>query len=170
MRLRPALVALSATALLGLAACGGTDDSATATSSSAAGTSSAASNSAEASGGSTDPQAQTFCTDAESALSELQGQVETATPDQYATLLPQLVATLDSLEPPAEIAPAFQSLRDSYDQLAQAATSNDLTTPEGQAAFEQAANTIASQGQAAETELSSWTDANCASSSAAPTS
>ncbi|SDF97305.1 hypothetical protein [Klenkia brasiliensis] len=169
MRLRPALAALSATALLGLAACGGSDDTAAAPSSSAAGTSSAAPSSSADATGSADAEAQAFCTEGEAALSGLQDQVETATPDQFATLLPQLVSTLDTLEPPADIAPAFQTLRDAYDQLAQAATANDLTTPEGQAAFQQAASDLGSTAQPAEDELSAWTDANCAGT-ASPTS
>ncbi|MCO7218810.1 hypothetical protein [Klenkia sp. PcliD-1-E] len=166
MRLRPALAALSATALLGLAACGGSDDSAAPAPSSAATSSAAPSSSATPEG---DSEAQAFCTESEAALAELQGQLEAATPDQLSTLLPQLVSTLDTLQPPADITAPFHTLRDAYDQLAQVASANDLTTPEGQAAFQQATSDLSSTAQPAEDEISSWTDANCAGTSSSPT-
>lgn len=169
MRLRPALAALSATALLGLSACGsGSDDAASpSTGGSSAEQTGSGAEQTDAGG---DEQALAFCTDAESSLSQFEADLEASGPEGLATILPQVVATLDSLDPPADIAEDFGTLRDAYDQLSQAATTNDLTTPEGQQAFQAALTDLESTAQPAEDALQAWTDANCPDGSASPTS
>ncbi|SCX45656.1 hypothetical protein SAMN03159343_1640 [Klenkia marina] len=169
MRLRPALAALSATALLGLAACGGSsDDDATP---SAGGSSAAQTSSSSAEdGGDTDAQAASFCTESQTTLDGFDDQLDAAGPEGLAPILSQVVDALDALDAPAAVAGDLQTLRDAYDQLGQVASANDLTTPEGQQAFQDAYAEIQPQAQPAEDAVEAWTDANCPDDDAAPTS
>jgi predicted RNA-binding Zn ribbon-like protein len=169
MRLRPALAALSATALLGLAACGGSDGDSTATGSTS-GSSAAAPSSSAAESGSADDQTTAFCTEGQDSLDQFDDQLDAAGPEGLATILPQVVDAIDALDPPAAVADSVQTLRDAYDQLAQAAAANDLSTPEGQQAFQDAYAQIQPTAQPAEDALEQWTDANCPGDDAAPTS
>ena len=167
MRLRPALAALSATALLGLAACGGSSDDESSSASSSS-TSAAGSSSAETSD-TDDVQVQAFCADVEQVSTELSSQLETATPEQLPALLQQAVDSLDELDPPAEIADAVSTTQDTYQQLVDTVATLDLSTPEGQQAFSDAATQLGLGSTPAETEIDDWTTANC-DASATPTS
>ncbi|MEI4270345.1 hypothetical protein TEK04_01295 [Klenkia sp. LSe6-5] len=170
MRMRPALAALSATALLGLAACGGSDDDSAAATSAGTSAEQTSSSSAETSTGAGDDQTATFCTEAEQSLDGFDDELDAAGPEGLVTILPQVVDAIDALDPPAAIAGDVQTLRDAYDQLAQAAAANDLTTPEGQQAFQDAYAQLQPTAQPAEDALEDWTDANCADDGASPTS
>lgn len=181
MRITTALKAgLSAfAAILALTACGGGSDSentaAESTSSSPATSSSAVSTSSSTSAPTSvsqepDAEALAFCTEARNAFAGLKDDLAQATPDQLGGLLRQVVGTLDTLSPPAEIDTAFATLRNGYDRLATTVEGVDLSTPDGQTQFQAAFTELRSTVQPAQNELETWTDDNCPAESSTPTS
>ena len=160
----------AAAALVLLTACGGGDSDATASSSASSTASSAAGSSSPAeSGAATDEESVTFCTDAETVLAEVGPGIEAATPETIPAALQQVVDGFDTLSPPAAIATDFGTLRDAYATLLESANANDLTTPEGESAFQAVFADVTSEATAAETAVGDWIDTNCANA-ATPTS
>ncbi|QNG36351.1 hypothetical protein F1C76_06900 [Geodermatophilaceae bacterium NBWT11] len=124
----------AAAALVLLTACGGADSDATASSS--AGSSAAGSSGPAESSAATDDESVAFCTEAEAVLTEVGPQLESATPETIPSVLQQVVDGFDTLTPPAAIEGDFGTLRDAYATLLESANANDLTTPEGESAFQ----------------------------------
>jgi hypothetical protein len=157
----------AAAALVLLTACGGSESGATASSSassSAAGSSGPAESSAA-----TDDESVAFCTEAEAVLTEVGPQLESATPETIPSVLQQVVDGFDTLTPPAAIEGDFGTLRDAYATLLESANANDLTTPEGESAFQAVFADVTSEATTAETAVGDWIDTNCADG-ATPTS
>ncbi|WP_157518956.1 hypothetical protein [Modestobacter sp. Leaf380] len=159
MRLRTLVPAtLSAAALLLLPACGGSDDSADASSSSAASTSSAPQSSEPA-----DADTEAFCTDAQAALTSIQGAI-TATasdPTQASAAFQQAADELAAVTPPDEIADAWQTLGDSFQQVADNTAGVDISTPEGQAQFQQVLDGLGAEADPASTATETYLTDNC---------
>ncbi|TFV62207.1 hypothetical protein E4P41_08170 [Geodermatophilus sp. DF01-2] len=164
--LRSALA--GAVAVVLLTACGGSGDDEPAAASS---TSAPATSSSAAPSGTTapDPAAETFCTDITSAFTELQSTLGATAPEEVAGRLPDVVARLEQVEAPAEIAPDWEALLDAFGRLSDTAATLDLGTPAGQQAYA-AAEAEVSQGLGpAQTALTEYVVANCGLTSAAPT-
>ncbi|MCW2582940.1 MAG: hypothetical protein JWQ53_1730 [Klenkia sp.] len=154
----------AAAALVLLTACGGSDVADPA-SSGAAGSSPAETTAAEA-----DEETVTFCTDAETVLTEVGPQLETATPETIPSVLQQVVDGFDTLVPPAAIETDFGTLREAYATLLESADANDLTTPEGESAFQAVFADVTSEATTAETAVGDWIDATCANADGSPAS
>ncbi|SCX45662.1 hypothetical protein SAMN03159343_1642 [Klenkia marina] len=147
MRPRPGLAVLPLAAVLALGACGGSTDEGSPTA---------------------DDDVQTFCSEVQQASTELASQLAGATPEQLPTLLQQAGATLGELDPPAELVDDVAQVRATYQQLVDAVAGLDLSTPEGQQAFSDAAGTVGLGSTPAELAIDDWTTANCGG--AAPSS
>ncbi|NEK59743.1 hypothetical protein GCU56_17960 [Geodermatophilus sabuli] len=159
-----------AAAVVVLTACGGSGDEDPAASSSASSSgSSSASSSAPSSTPAPDPAAAEFCTQVSAAFQELSTTLGTATPTEVAGRLPEVVATLESVQAPADIAPDWNALIDGLRQLATTAGSLDLTTPEGQQQFSDAEAQLTAQLGTAQTNLTSYVVANCSLAVPTPT-
>jgi hypothetical protein len=175
MRLTTSLTtALAGAASLALlTACGGgSDDIAASTSSSS---SAATSSSAAETSGSADPEAAAFCTDAQDAFTDLENAVTaSADPSAIPGLFSDAASRLTAIEPPAEIADAWDSATSAVEQLATSLQGLDLNTPEGQQAFLDQVNQLQTAAGPAQTEIQSYVTANCgaagSSGSASPTS
>ncbi|MGY1830513.1 hypothetical protein ACI8AA_08815 [Geodermatophilus sp. SYSU D01180] len=168
---RSAVAAVAAAVLL--TACGGGDGSGSeeAAESTAASTSSSAESSgspSSSSAGSDDPAVAAFCEQA-GQYEELGNQLTAATPEQLPGLLQQAAAAFDSVQPPAEIASDWQVVGDAVQAFSDTANSVDLTTPDGQAQLQAAAQQFVTVAQGPEaTNVAQFGEQNCGA--AAPTS
>ncbi|MGY1736370.1 hypothetical protein [Geodermatophilus sp. SYSU D00684] len=168
---RSAVVAAAAAVVL--TACGGSDGSGSeeTAESTAASTSSSAESSGSPSGPSgpsDDPAVAAFCEQA-AQYEELGNQLSAATPEQLPGLLQQAAAAFDSVQPPAEIAGDWQVVGDAVQAFSDTANSVDLTTPDGQAQLQTAAQEFVTVAQGPEaTKVAQFGEQNCGA--AAPTS
>jgi hypothetical protein len=170
---RSALVAAAAAVLL--TACGGGNGSGseeTAESTSADTSSSAApstgSSSSTSSSASDDPAVAAFCQQA-AQYEDLGNQLTAATPEQLPGLLQQAAAAFDSVQPPAAIAGDWQVVGDAVQAFSDTANSVDVTTPDGQAQLQTAAQQFVTVAQGPEaTNVAQFGEQNCGA--AAPTS
>ncbi|GAB3194950.1 hypothetical protein GCM10027261_14070 [Geodermatophilus arenarius] len=170
---RSAVVAAAAAVLL--TACGDGGDgsgSGEAAESTAASTSSSAESSGDPSGsssaGSDDPAVAAFCEQA-AQYEELGNQLSAATTEQLPGLLQQAAAAFDSVQPPAEIASDWQVVGDAVQAFSDTANSVDLSTPDGQAQLQTAAQQFVTVAQGPEaTNVTEFGEQNCGA--AAPTS
>ena len=158
----------AAAALLLLTACGGSDDeqsdtaSSSAASSSAGSSSSASSSAASGSSSSTsDQDVQAFCTDAEAVFTKLSDGLDAAEPADLGPTLDEGVAAFDEIDPPAEISEDWTVLKQAFAGLRDAVVGSDITTPEGQAAVQQAVTDLDTQAGTAQDNLEAWVTANC---------
>jgi hypothetical protein len=160
-----------AAAVVLLTACGGSGDEEPAASSSSSSSSSSASSSSAAPSptAAPDPAAAEFCTQVTSAFQELSATLGTD-PVAVAGRLPEVVATLESVEAPAAIAPDWNALLDGLRQLATTAGSLDLSTPEGQQQFSDAEAQLTGQLGTAQTNLTNYVLTNCSLAGPTPTS
>jgi len=151
----------AAAALLLLTACGGSDDeqSDSAAGSSTAGASSSASSSSSSSASDQDVQA--FCTDAEAVFTKLSDGLDAAEPTDLGPTLDEGVAAFDEIDPPAEISEDWTVLKQAFAGLRDAVVGSDITTPEGQAAVQQAVTDLDTQAGTAQDNLEAWVTANC---------
>jgi len=168
---RSALVAAAAAVLL--TACGGSDGSGSEESaeSTSADTSSSAApstgSSSSSSSASDDPAVAAFCQQA-AQYEELGNQLTAATPEQLPGLLQQAAAAFDSVQPPAEIASDWQVVGDAVQAFSDTANSVDITTPDGQAQLQTAAQEFVTVAQGPEaTNVAQFGEQNCGA--AAPT-
>ena len=154
----------AAAALLLLTACGGSDDeqSDTASGSSSSATSSASSSAGSGSSSSTsDQDVQAFCTDAEAVFTKLSDGLDAAEPADLGPTLDEGVAAFDEIDPPAEISDDWTVLKQAFAGLRDAVVGSDITTPEGQAAVQQAVTDLDTQAGTAQDDLEAWVTANC---------
>ncbi len=154
----------AAAALVLLTACGGADEESTAAGSSGSSGSSAASTSSSSEQTTSEAPAEdvaAFCQQGQAVVADVSSQLSTATPETIPGVLQQVVAGLDTLTPPADLAGDFTVLRDAYAQLSDAASSVDLTTEDGQAAFQQTYNDVTAQATSAEEAVGTWIQDNC---------
>ncbi|GAB3310015.1 hypothetical protein GCM10027451_20080 [Geodermatophilus aquaeductus] len=171
---RSALVAAAAAVLL--TACGGADgsgseetaESTSADTSSSAAPSTGSSSAGSSSAGSSDPAVAAFCQQA-AQYEELGNQLTAATPEQLPGLLQQAAAAFDSVQPPAEIASDWTVVGDAVQAFSDTANSVDITTPDGQARLQTAAQEFVTVAQGPEaTNVAQFGEQNCGG--AAPTS
>jgi hypothetical protein len=155
---RTALAAAAALALL-TACSGGSSDDASSSSSASTTTSSAATTT---SAGPTGADA-AFCTAVPQLTSQLAA-AQAAPPQQAAAGLQQLVANFDKVTPPAAVQADWQALGGGLHQLATAVGSLDLSTPQGQAQFQQLAQQATAAAAAAQGNISTWVLSNCGGS------
>jgi hypothetical protein len=165
---RSAVVGAAAVVLL--TACGGGGDEEPAATSSSPASSSAAPSSEPGGTATPDPAAAEFCQQVSAAFSALETAVGTAGPAEVAGQLPEVVATLETVEAPADIAPDWNALLDGLRQLESTAASLDLNTPEGQQQFNDAEAQLTEQLGTSQANLTSYVVANCDLGTAAPTS
>ena len=192
MRLAPALTAgaSAAAALVLLTACGGdsgggsraagssTAAASTATSgaapSSTAGSGAASSSSASSSAAPTstsNDEVRAFCADAGTVLDDLGTAFSHATdPTQLPALLDQAATSLQSVEPPAEIADSWAGFSGAIAQLAQASRQVDLGTAEGQARFTQQYEALTSQASGAQQDVDAYVTTRCPGLAGSPSS
>ncbi|MGY1795702.1 hypothetical protein ACI796_17160 [Geodermatophilus sp. SYSU D00525] len=169
---RSAVVAAAAAVVL--TACGGADGSgseetaeSTAASTSSSADSSGGSGSSSSAGGD-DPAVAAFCEQA-AQYEELGNQLSAATTEQLPGLLQQAAAAFDSVQPPAEIANDWQVVGDAVQAFSDTANSVDLSTPDGQAQLQTAAQQFVTVAQGPEaTNVARFGEENCGA--AAPTS
>lgn len=173
---RSVLVAAAATVLLTGCTSGSSGDgsdseesaeSTSADTSSSAAPSTGSSSAGSSSAGSSDPAVAAFCQQGEQFDSLVTG-LQTAAPEQVPGILQQAVGAFDAAAPPAEIATDWQVIGDALRNLSGTADTLDLTSPEGQQQFTQAANDTLGQAGDAVTNVETFTQANCGG--AAPTS
>jgi hypothetical protein len=173
---RSALVAAAAAVLL--TACGGGNGSgseetaestsADTSSSAAPSTGSSSSSSSPSSSAGDDPAVAAFCQQA-AQYEDLGNQLSAATPEQLPGLLQQAAAAFDSVQPPAAIAGDWQVVGDAVQAFSDTANSVDLTTPDGQAQLQTAAQQFVTVAQGPEaTNVTQFGEQNCGA--AAPTS
>ncbi|MGK5111152.1 MULTISPECIES: hypothetical protein [unclassified Geodermatophilus] len=163
-------VAGAAAAVL-LTACGGSGDDEPAATSSATSSSPATSSSADPSGtAAPDPAAAEFCSQVTTAFGQLESTLGTATDAEVAARLPEVISTLETVEPPADIAPDWNGILDALRRLADTAAGLDLNTPEGQQQFNDAEAQVTAELGQAQTNLTTYVVQNCALSTPAPTS
>ncbi|WP_299952744.1 hypothetical protein [uncultured Modestobacter sp.] len=169
----------AAAALVLLTGCGGDSEESAASTTSAAGSSSAAAGSstpgsgsdAGSSAGSSDEDVQAFCSQAETVFTELNTTFEGASdPAQLPALLQQATDAFESVDPPAEVEEAWTTFSASLGDLADSAGSNDLTTPEGLAEFQQQYEATTTETAAAQGEVEQYVTTNCPGAAASPTS
>src|SRR4051812_34709001 len=171
MRLRPAVTAgvSAVAALVLLTACSG-DSGGSQASGSSAGTSSAVSSSAGsgAAPSSTAPSStsgddvRAFCADAATVLTDLNAAFTNASdPTQLPALLDQAATSLQSVQPPAEVAESWAGFSGAIAQLAEASRQVDLSTAEGQAQFTQRYETLTSQASGAQQDVDTYVKAHC---------
>ena len=162
------MVATAAAVLL-LSGCGGDENgdpaSSSSASSSAAATSSGSSapaSSGGATGGSATvaPEVAAFCDQAD-AFQGTVAELQTATADRYGQILQQAVADFAEVQPPAELAADWQALGGVLQQLADVATRQDLTTPEGEQQFLATAQAAVGQVGPAQDHVEAYLTANC---------
>ena len=92
-----------------------------------------------------------------------------ATPEQLPGLLQQAAAAFDSVQPPAEIAGDWTVVGDAVQAFSDTANSVDITTPDGQAQLQTAAQEFVTvAGGPDGTAVQQFGQANC--EAAAPTS
>ena len=154
----------AAAAVVLLTACGGSDeetDAASGSSTSSSSTSSSSSSAAETSSGTSDADVQAFCTEAEQVFTGLSTSLDAANPADIGTALDQSVASIEAIEPPAEISADWDTLKAAFSGLRDAVKGADLSTPEGQASVSQAVTDLTAQSTDAQTRLDAWTTANC---------
>lgn len=150
-----------AAALALLTACGGgssnnaSSTSSTKTTSAAATTTSAGPTGADAA----------FCAAVPQLTSQLAA-AQAAPPQQAAAGLQQLVADFSKVTPPAAIQADWRSLGNGLNQLEAAVSAMDLSTPQGQAQFQQATQQATAAAAAAQGNISTWVLSNCGGSSA----
>jgi ABC-type glycerol-3-phosphate transport system substrate-binding protein len=154
-----------AAALALLTACGGGSDNASSSSSATTTTSSSPTTTAA---GPTGADA-AFCAAVPQLTSELAA-VQAAPPQQGAQLLQQLVADFGKVTPPAAIQADWRSLGNGLSQLVAAVGSMDLSTPQGQQQYQQAAQLATQQAAAAQGNISTWVLSNCGSGASSSTS
>jgi ABC-type transport system substrate-binding protein len=149
-RSRSGLVAAAAAVLLTACSGGGpaAEEAAESTSADTSTTSASSSpteptSSSAAPSTSADPAVAQFCAQAAS-FNELGSQLTSATPEQLPPLLQQAAGAFDSVQPPAEIASAWQAVGDAVQAFADTANSVDVTTPEGQTQLQGAAQQFVS--------------------------
>ncbi len=165
-RSRPALVAAAAAVLLTSCSGGGSASEEAAESTSADTSTSAApeedtSGASGGSGGSEDPAVAAFCAQS-SEFSELGNRLAAATPDQLPGLLQETAGAFDSVQPPAEIASAWQAVGDAVQSFADQAGTIDATTPEGQAQLQTAAQEFVAVANGPDgTAVQQFGQANC---------
>jgi hypothetical protein len=155
---------LSVAALVVLTACGADDEaSEAAATSTAAGPSSAAGSSTAGSSTapSGDAEAQTFCTEAEQAFTEISNGLDAADPSSLDAALDQSVDAFDRIEPPAEIAADWDALQQAFAGLRDAVAGVDLNTTEGQTAVQQAVTDLETQTADPQARLQQYVDAHC---------
>jgi hypothetical protein len=158
-----------AAAVLLLTACGGSGDDEPAASSGAPASSSASATSEPTGTTAPDPAAAEFCGQVTTAFSTFSS-LQTATPAELAANLPQIVGTLEQVEPPAEIAGDWETFVGSLRQLGATAATLDLSTPEGQQQLADAEQQLTQGLGAAQTNLLTYISANCGLGGAAPAS
>ncbi|MGY1638893.1 hypothetical protein ACI78V_19765 [Geodermatophilus sp. SYSU D00742] len=161
-------VVAGAVAVLLLTACGGSGEDEPAASSSAPSSSSAPTTSGPAQSPAADPAVAGFCSQVTSAFATFSS-LQTATPVELAGNLPQIVSTLEQVQPPAEITGDWETFVGSLRQLRATAATLDLDTPEGQQQFAQAEQQLIQGLGAAQTNLLGYISANCGLGGAAPT-
>ncbi|MGY1609892.1 MULTISPECIES: hypothetical protein [unclassified Geodermatophilus] len=175
-RSRSALVAAAAAVLLTSCSGGGSEGEEAAESTSADTSSSSASSSSPspsetsspAPTTSDDPAVAEFCAQA-AEFNELGNQLGAATPEQLPPLLQQAAGAFDAVQPPAEIASSWQVVGDAVQTFADQAGSIDISTPEGQAQLQTAAQEFVGVANGPDgTAVQQFTQANC--TAAAPTS
>ncbi|SNR81661.1 hypothetical protein SAMN04488107_0010 [Geodermatophilus saharensis] len=174
-RFRPALVAAAAAVLLTSCSGGGSESEEAAESTSADTSSSASSSPSSETSSSTpapttsdDPAVAQFCSQAAS-FNELGNQLGSATPEQLPGLLQQAADAFDSVQPPTEIATSWQAVGDAVQTFADQAATIDVTTPDGQAQLNSAAQEFVGVANGPDgTAVQQFTQANC--TAAAPTS
>jgi hypothetical protein len=176
MRLPPAVTAgvSAAAALVLLTACGGGDSGESQASGSSAGPGSASSSPASSSpaGSSTTPSGedvQAFCADAGTVLTDLNTAFDNATdPTQLPALLDQAATSLQSVQPPAEIADSWAGFAGAIAQLAGASRQVDLSTAEGQAQFTQQYEALTGQAADAQQDVDAYVTAHCPGLASSP--
>ena len=157
--------ASTAAALLLLTACGGSDDDEGAAAGSSSSSAGASSSSAgpESSSASADGDTTEFCTQAQAAFEEVSGTLDAQGADvtDIPAALDAAVTKLGQIEPPAEISADWATSQQAFVGLRDVVSSVDLTTPEGQAAVEQAVGDLTTQAGDAQTNVDTWMTANC---------
>ena len=148
----------AAAAVVLLTACGGSDDEQSDASSSS---SSSSSSESETSGGTSDSDAQAFCTEAESVLTGVSSSLETADPSQLAPTLDQAVTDLEAVEAPEEISADWETAKDAFAGLRDAVAGADLATPEGQAQVQDAVAALETDATESQERLDAWITENC---------
>src|SRR3954471_10018442 len=155
---------LSVAALVLLTACGADDEASdAAATSTAAGPSSAAGSSAAGSSAapSGDAEAQTFCTEAEQAFTEISNGLDAADPNNLGAALDQSVNAFDQIEPPAEIASDWDALQQAFAGLRDAVAGVDLNTTEGQTAVQQAVSDLEARTADPQARVQQYVDGHC---------
>jgi hypothetical protein len=165
--LRPVVAAAAAAVLF--TACGGSGDEDPAASSSASSSSASATSSSAAPTTSSDPAVAAFCERGQQ-FDQVAESLQTAAPTELPGILQQAVAAFDTVAPPAEIAADWQTVGTALRQLADASTTLDLSTPEGQQQLQQAATQAFASAGPAQANVQAFSSANCGTPSAAPTS
>ena len=166
---------LTAAGTLLISGCGGGGDTGSASSSSAAGTtsSSSAESSAEEPVPSATPDAASFCAQAEPVFTDLNAAFEAAGTDGVAALPPlldQAVASFDAVQPPADIAPDWQTVRGGFAQLRDQVAAIDPAAPDAATQVDGAVAAVeGSEAGPALERLGTYYDQHCAAG-AAPTS
>jgi hypothetical protein len=103
------------------------------------------------------------------AVPQLTGELaaaQSAQPQQAAQQLQQLVSDFDKVTPPAALQSDWTALGTGLHQLATAVGSLDLSTPQGQAQFQQLAQQATAQAASVQGNISAWVLSNCGGSSA----
>jgi len=162
--LRPAVAAAAAAVLLTACSGSGDDDPADTT-----GAAEATSSGAEASP-TADPEAAAFCGEVAPALDQLTETLDTATEEDIATRLPEVVSTLGSVEAPPAIEADWGALVDALGELADTATSVDFGTPEGQQEYADAQARLGGQVATSQDDVANYVISNCSIETAAPSS
>jgi hypothetical protein len=116
-----------------------------------------------------DPEAAGFCEEATAALDELTETLDTATEEDIGTRLPEVVSTLQSVEAPPAVEADWGALADGLGQLADTASSVDLTTPEGQQEYADAQSRLGGDIATAQENATNYVISNCSVETAAPT-
>ena len=148
-----------------LSACSGSGDDAPADTSGAETTSAGAEPSPTA-----DPDAAAFCDEADPALDQLTETLDTATEEDIATRLPEVVSTLESVEAPPAIEADWGALVGALGELADAASSVDLGTPEGQQEYADVQARLGGQVATSQDNVTNYVISNCSVETAAPSS
>jgi hypothetical protein len=159
-----------AAAVVLLTACGGSDDENSASSSSSASTSSAS----ETSAGASDSA---FCTEAQSALQDVEPAFSGGgdDPAALATALQDAADQVRTIDPPSEIETDWTALADGIEQFAQAFADVDVNDPASASQLQQRSTEIIGSLSTSATNVQNYLASECgldvnSTESAAPTS
>jgi hypothetical protein len=112
-----------------------------------------------------------FCADAQAAFSDSNAAFDSVRdPTQLPALLQQTTATLQSVDPPAEIADSWTSFADAIGQLSRTALDLDLSTPEGQDRFTQQYDAVLADTAAAQEDVDAYVTTHCPAAPGSPSS